>query len=73
MLACVNHLMGRIARDFVLQPGPATAVSELPRLLQHRAGACQDFAHLMLAGLRALGLPARYVSGYGDASRRPAR
>jgi transglutaminase-like putative cysteine protease len=27
-------------------------------------GVCQDFAHVTLALLRALGLPARYVSGY---------
>ena len=27
-------------------------------------GVCQDFAHVMIAGLRGLGLPAAYVSGY---------
>jgi transglutaminase-like putative cysteine protease len=34
------------------------------QVLAQRAGVCQDFSHLMIAGLRALGLPARYVSGY---------
>lgn len=29
-----------------------------------RAGVCQDMAHLVLGGLRQLGVPARYVSGY---------
>jgi transglutaminase-like putative cysteine protease len=29
-----------------------------------RAGVCQDFTHVMISGLRCLGLPARYVSGY---------
>jgi len=29
-----------------------------------RRGVCQDFAHLAIASLRSLGLPARYVSGY---------
>ena len=29
-----------------------------------RGGVCQDFAHIMIAGLRGLGLPALYVSGY---------
>ena len=29
-----------------------------------RHGVCQDFAHIMIAGLRGLGLPAAYVSGY---------
>ncbi len=33
-------------------------------MLEHRHGVCQDFAHLMLACLRGLGLVARYVSGY---------
>jgi transglutaminase-like putative cysteine protease len=28
------------------------------------AGVCQDFAHLSIAMLRVLGVPARYVSGY---------
>jgi transglutaminase-like putative cysteine protease len=32
--------------------------------LEMRKGVCQDFAHIMLACLRSLGLPARYVSGY---------
>jgi transglutaminase-like putative cysteine protease len=35
-------------------------------------GVCQDFAHLMIAACRALGLPARYVSGYVLAPRRGA-
>lgn len=29
-----------------------------------RAGVCQDMAHLVIGGLRQLGIPARYVSGY---------
>ena len=29
-----------------------------------RAGVCQDFAHVMIAGLRTIGLPAAYVSGF---------
>jgi transglutaminase-like putative cysteine protease len=30
----------------------------------HGRGVCQDFAHLTLALLRAMGVPSRYVSGY---------
>ena len=30
----------------------------------HRHGVCQDFAHIMITGLRALGIPAGYVSGF---------
>ena len=33
-------------------------------MLASRKGVCQDFAHLQIACLRSLGLPARYVSGY---------
>ena len=29
-----------------------------------RRGVCQDFAHIMISGLRGIGLPAGYVSGY---------
>lgn len=29
-----------------------------------RSGVCQDFAHLAIGALRAIGIPARYVSGY---------
>lgn len=29
-----------------------------------RAGVCQDMAHLVIGGLRQVGIPARYVSGY---------
>jgi len=32
--------------------------------LQQGRGVCQDFAHIMVACCRAMGLPARYVSGY---------
>ena len=38
-----------------------------------RRGVCQDFAHIMIAGLRGLGLPAAYVSGYLRTSCGPER
>jgi len=36
-----------------------------------RAGVCQDMAHLVIGGLRQLGIPARYVSGYLHPSKDP--
>jgi len=57
-------LTARIARNFRFQPGVTTVSTPIARVLQLRAGVCQDFAHLMIGGLRAMGLPARYVSGY---------
>ena len=43
----------------------ATDVDTQPdRAFAQRRGVCQDFAQIMIAGLRALGIPAAYVSGY---------
>lgn len=39
----------------------STPISEV---LKTRRGVCQDYAHLMIAALRACGLCAKYVSGY---------
>jgi transglutaminase-like putative cysteine protease len=38
---------------------------------EQRAGVCQDMAHLTIGGLRSLGIPARYVSGYFHPQARP--
>jgi transglutaminase-like putative cysteine protease len=32
--------------------------------LEKREGVCQDFAHILIASLRSIGLPAKYISGY---------
>jgi len=39
---------------------------------QQRAGVCQDLAHLVIGGLRTLGIPARYVAGYRHPDTDPA-
>ena len=57
-------LARRIRADFVYDP-EATKVSTPAHVaFEHRHGVCQDFAHIMIAALRGLGLPALYVSGY---------
>ncbi len=38
---------------------------------QQRAGVCQDMVHLVIGGLRSVGIPARYVSGYFHPDREP--
>lgn len=54
----------RIKTEFAYDP-KATDVSTPPgEAFRERAGVCQDFAHIMICGLRGLGLPAAYVSGY---------
>jgi transglutaminase-like putative cysteine protease len=64
MLEGLLDLNRRIHTDFTFRPGATTVATPVLRVLAQRAGVCQDFAHLMIAGLRALGMPARYVSGY---------
>ena len=57
-------LMHRIHDEFQFDPGATSITTPATRVLEERHGVCQDFAHLQIACLRSLGLPARYVSGY---------
>ncbi len=57
-------LTARIHADFTFDATATTVSTPLREVLENRRGVCQDFAHFELACLRALGLPARYVSGY---------
>ena len=60
----VMDLTRRIYTDFAYDP-KATSIRTTPsEILESRRGVCQDFAHLQITCLRALGLLARYVSGY---------
>jgi transglutaminase-like putative cysteine protease len=56
--------MGRIHSDFRYDSVATTISTPLEEVWQKRRGVCQDFAHIGIACLRSLGLPARYVSGY---------
>ena len=57
-------LARRIQNEFAFDP-TATLVDTPPReAVLKRGGVCQDFAQIMISGLRAAGLPAAYVSGY---------
>jgi transglutaminase-like putative cysteine protease len=60
----VLDLTRRIHGDFHYDPQATTVATPLPEVLARRRGVCQDFAHLEIGCLRALGVPARYVSGY---------
>ena len=64
LLSGVRDLTGRIFTDFKYDPRATTVATPLEEVLAKRRGVCQDFAHLAIACLRSLGLPARYVSGY---------
>jgi transglutaminase-like putative cysteine protease len=59
-----DDLMRRIKADFVYEVGATDVATEPSTAFAQRRGVCQDFAHIMIAGLRGIGLPAAYVSGY---------
>jgi transglutaminase-like putative cysteine protease len=53
-----------IYRRFTFDPAATMVTTPLTRVLEEERGVCQDFAHVAIACFRAVGLPARYVSGY---------
>lgn len=64
ILEATYDLMQRIFYEFDFVSGVTTIATPLAEVLEKRRGVCQDFAHLMVACLRAKGLAARYMSGY---------
>ncbi len=64
VFAAVHELMQRIHHDFAFQPGFTTIATPISEVMKARRGVCQDFAHLAIACVRSVGLPARYMSGY---------
>jgi transglutaminase-like putative cysteine protease len=64
VLVGTRRLMTKIFDEFEFDPEATTVSTPVLEVLENKRGVCQDFAHLMIACLRALGLAARYVSGY---------
>jgi transglutaminase-like putative cysteine protease len=64
VLIGAQALMAKIFTEFKFDPEATTVSTPVLEVLEKKRGVCQDFAHLMIACLRALGLSARYVSGY---------
>lgn len=64
ILEGVCDLNRRINEDFIFDPAATDAATPVEQVLKKRRGVCQDFAQVMIACLRSLGLPVRYVSGY---------
>lgn len=64
VLEAASDLTRRIFEDFAFDATATDVSTPVEEVLQNRRGVCQDFAHLQIAALRSLGLPARYVSGY---------
>jgi transglutaminase-like putative cysteine protease len=64
ILAGAAEVMRRIKNDFTYEVGATTVTTTPSMSFSLRRGVCQDFAHIMISGLRGLGLPTAYVSGY---------
>lgn len=64
VLAGLLELTARIKKEFTFKSGVTNVSTSVARVMSQRMGVCQDFSNVMIAGLRGLGLPARYVSGY---------
>jgi transglutaminase-like putative cysteine protease len=79
VLTGLLDLNRRIFADMKYKSGVTNTGTTASQVLKSKAGVCQDYAHLMIAALRAQRLPARYVSGYlrtlplaGEVKRRGA-
>jgi transglutaminase-like putative cysteine protease len=64
VLEGARALMARIKADFKYDTKATVVSTPLSEAFEKRRGVCQDFAHIMIAGLRGIGLPAAYISGY---------
>jgi len=63
-LSLLRELNTRIYQAFDYDPTSTTVDSTIDEALETRHGVCQDYAHIMAALVRTLGIPCRYVSGY---------
>lgn len=63
-LGLLREINTRLAETFSYVPQSTRADSPIDEALRKRGGVCQDFAHIMIALVRQVGIPCRYVSGY---------
>jgi transglutaminase-like putative cysteine protease len=64
IVEAAHDLSCRIRAEFAYDPDATLVSTPAIEAFGARRGVCQDFAHIMISGLRGLGLPAAYVSGY---------
>ena len=64
LVATLHALNMRIYRELAFIIGATTAETTAEQAFSAKTGVCQDFAHILIAAARSLGVPARYVSGY---------
>ncbi len=64
VLKAAMAVTDRIFTQFKYDPAATTTTTTVDAAFDMKRGVCQDFAHIEIACLRAMGLAARYVSGY---------
>ncbi|WP_338466410.1 transglutaminase family protein [Novosphingobium sp. ZN18A2] len=64
VVAAASHLAHAIHEAFAYDPGKTDSTTMPHEAFEERSGVCQDFAHVMIVGLRGHGIPAAYISGY---------
>jgi transglutaminase-like putative cysteine protease len=64
MIDGLLDLTSRIHHDFRFDSKVTTVRTPIEEVFRKKRGVCQDFAHIQIACLRSINLPARYVSGY---------
>ena len=60
----VESISRWVYENILFMPGASNATTSATDTLNSRVGVCRDFAHLTIALLRALNIPARFVAGY---------
>jgi len=73
VMGSANALCMAIHRDFAYDPKATDVETKPAEAFALRKGVCQDFAHVMIAGLRGIGIPAGYVSGFLRTSPPPGK
>lgn len=63
-LTTLRQLNETLFNAFEYRPSSTHVHSLMDEALEARAGVCQDFSHIMIALVRGIGIPCRYVSGY---------
>jgi transglutaminase-like putative cysteine protease len=64
VLDALLELNERFYTEFRFRSGVTSISTPVSQVMARREGVCQDFSHAMVSGLRGIGIPARYTSGY---------
>ncbi len=69
--AAAREICALVHDSMAYEPGSTDVLTTAAAAWEQRAGVCQDLVHVVIGALRAIGVPARYVSGYLHPSAEP--